>query len=318
VRSGRRALLALLAGALVPESVLAAASPARVVYIATPDDDGLWMLPALAERGYVEGANFRFIVRPVDSDGFDEVARRTIAEKPAVLLVGGVVRVQKLMKMTSTIPIVLLLGSDPVGAGLAKSLARPGYNVTGFSIETRAIAPITISLLRAIRPTLKRIVVVLPMGPTTMFRFGLSAFAEAAAAVGVSWEHRVATNAAELKGLFANVDPAEVAAFLSGKQAGLTYAEVTEIFNARRILTMAGLNPDWVEAGALMCYIRVIPEKDRHVAAVIDKLLRGIDAGSIPFETGDRDEFTINRTTAKKIGVAIPQEVLLRATRVID
>jgi putative ABC transport system substrate-binding protein len=315
----RRALLAIgTALALAPSRLLAAPSPARVVYIATPDDDGLWMLPALAERGYVEGANFRFIVRPVDSDGFDEVARRTIAEKPAVLLVGGVVRVQKLMKMTSTIPIVLLLGSDPVGAGLAKSLARPGYNVTGFSIETRAIAPITISLLRAIRPGLKRIVVVLPMGPPTLFRFGLSAFAEAAAAVGMSWEHRVATNAAELQALCAEGDPAQVAAFLGGKQAGMTLAEVAEIFNARRIVTMAGLNTDWVEAGALMCYVRVIPEKDRHIAAIIDKLLRGVAAGTIPFETGDRDEFMLNRATARRIGVAIPQEVLLRATRVID
>ena len=313
----RAALLSLLVLA-VPMRLLARGPAARVVYLSREGDDGQWLLPALAERGYIEGQGLRLSVRPVEGDAFDAAARKAVAENPDALMTGGVVRVRKLMALTRRIPIICMNGSDAVGAGLAKSLARPGYNVTGFSIEVRETAPIIISLVRALRPGLRRIVVVLPYGPATLLREGLRPMAEAAGAAGIAWEHKIAGTLQELDQAFAGEPGEQVAAFLAGVPPNVEPAEIAARLNARRIATISGLVPEWVEDGALMCYQRVVPDKPRRVAALLDKVLRGMDPGTIPFEVGDRDELVLNRATARRIGVTIPQEVLLRATRVID
>lgn len=312
----RRALLAALAaGTAAPAWGLDV--PRRVTLLTRPGDDGEWLRTVLAERGYVDGANLRLTVVPVEGPPFEAAARAAIAAKAELLMTGGVERVRLLMGLTTTIPIICTLGSDVVGAGLAKSLQRPGRNVTGFSIEVRDIAPITISLAKAIRPRLQHMVVVLPRGPLTLNEGGMRPLAEAARAAGITWGARIAATAAQAGAEFADLPGERTAAFLSGGPQAPGALEMLAALNERRILTIAGLVMEWVEAGALMSYVRSIADKPRRIAALVDKLLRGVDPGTIPFEVGERAEFALNLKTAKAIGVAIPQEVLLRATRVI-
>lgn len=311
----RRLLAAFAAGCVAP--VLGAEGPRRVTYIGRPGDDIDWLRATLAERGYVEGRTLRLTVHAVDPDGFRDVAREAVAARPEVLMAGGVVRVRELMSLTSTIPIVCVLGSDVVGAGLAKSLARPGRNVTGFSIEVREIAPITVSLARALRPAARRMVLVLGTGSARGNEQGLRPMAEAAREAGFTWEPRPTPTMQHVHALAAEGPGELTMAFLAGTPEDGDMAQVAQALNARRVASIGGLSAEWVEAGALMSYVRTIADKPRRVAALVDKLLRGADPGTIPFEVGERAEFTLNRATARAIGVAIPQEVLLRATRVI-
>jgi putative ABC transport system substrate-binding protein len=311
----RRFLAALAAGVAAP--AVARDGPRTIVYISRPGDEIGWLRNALAERGYIDGSNIRVDLRLVEADRFQALAADVVASKPEVVLVGGVERAQKMMALTRTIPIICTLGSDVVGAGLARSLNRPGYNVTGFSIEVREIAPISISLIRAMRPTVRRLVLVLPMGPATLYRQGLRPIAEAAEAAGIAWEPRVTLTLAELDRALAETPGEQTAAMLTSGIPTVAMPEMTSVVNARRVVSLAGLSPEWVEAGALMCYLRSIADKPRRMAAIIDKILRGADPGTIPFEVGDRSDLFLNRQTARLIGVTIPQEVLLRATRVV-
>jgi putative ABC transport system substrate-binding protein len=311
----RRALLAALAAGIAAPA-LGRDAPRRVTVIGRPADDYDWLRPLLAERGYVEGVNLQMLVFQAEGPAFQAAAQKAVASRPDLLITGGVVRVKQLMALTSTIPIICTLGSDAVGAGLANSLSRPGRNVTGFSIEVRDIAPITLRLLKSMRPGLKRMVLVLPTGPLTLNEGGLRPFAEAARAEGLSWEPRIAASAAQFEQAVAGSPGEQTAAFLSGG-AGPDASALLAVLNEKRVATLAGLDMDWVDAGALMGYVRNIPDKGRRLASLIDKILRGADPGTIPFEVGERSEFHLNVKTARLIGVTVPQEVLLRATRVI-
>jgi putative tryptophan/tyrosine transport system substrate-binding protein len=245
-----------------------------------------------------------------------EVAAEFVRLKVDVIVSYGTA-VPALREATSTIPIVFAIAIDPAGAGIVPSLARPGGNVTGLSIEQTEAAGKRLELLRAVLPHLHRLAVIANVAnPQTKQEIG--AVQTAARALGLELAplairraEDVATSFAALKG---QADALHIA------QDTLTNANRTQILTfalGARLPTIVS-SSDFVKAGALMSYGPNYPALFRRAAEYVDKILRGAIPGEIPVEQPTKFDLVINLTTAKAIGLALPESVLLRADEVIE
>jgi putative ABC transport system substrate-binding protein len=207
--------------------------------------------------------------------------------------------------------------ADPVANGLVASLARPGGNVTGLSNQSADIAGKRIELLREVVPSLRR----------------LAIMANIASSIGVL-EMRVVLAAAHTLGLDVamleireakDIAPA-IEALKGGADALYVVSEplvntnrvqINTLALAARLPTLHGLRP-YVEAGGLMSYGANIPNLFRRAADMVDKILRGTKPSDIPVEQPTKFDLVINLTTARTLGLQIPEKVLALADEVIE
>jgi len=218
---------------------------------------------------------------------------------------------------TSTIPIVFVLGNDPLGSGLVANLARPGGNVTGLSIQQTDIAGKRLQLLSEVVPRLRRLAVMADAN----FPEGVREIGEVQAAAH-TLGLEVATH--EIR------RPEDIAPAFEAirDRADALYVVVNALFNANRtrIITLALIarlpmilnTRDFVQAGGLMSYGPAFPAVFRRAAEYVDKILRGAKPGDLPVEQPTRFYLTINLTAAKAIGLTIPESPLSRADEVIE
>jgi len=233
----------------------------------------------------------------------------------AIVAVGSAVPTLK--QATAVIPIVFVLAVDPVGSGLVASLARPGGNVTGVSNQAVDLAGKKLEVFREVVPRLRRLAIMVDVGnPQAVLEMD---------------EVQVAARALGLEATTLEIRRAEdiAPAFEALKgQADAVYVVVDALVaaNRTRILTLAlGArlptvfnNRDYVQAGGLMSYGPNYPALFRRAADFGDKILRGTKPGDIPVEQPTKFELVINLTTAKAIGLTIPESFLLRADEVIE
>ncbi|MFZ0260351.1 MAG: ABC transporter substrate-binding protein [Pseudolabrys sp.] len=218
---------------------------------------------------------------------------------------------------TTTIPIVFAVGIDPVGSGLVTSLAKPGANVTGLSIQANELAGKRLELVREILPALHRLAIMfnadntqpaLEMGETQgeARRLGIEV-----APLAIRKAEDIAP---AFQGLKSRADAIYVAVdqlMVANQKRILTSAlekRIPTIFSAR----------DFVKAGALMSYGPNYSDLFRHSADYVDKILRGTKPGEIPVDQPTKFELVINLATAKTLGLTIPGSLLLRADEVIE
>jgi putative ABC transport system substrate-binding protein len=222
--------------------------------------------------------------------------------------------VPALKQATSSIPIVFALARDPVGGGLVASLARPGGNVTGLSTQAADTAAKRIGLLREVVPGLRRLAILTDAGSLS--------------------EQENATVLASTRALNLEIAlleirrPEDIAPAFTGLQADALYVGGSSLIaaNRTRIITLAlgarlptiFLARDYVHAGGLMSYGESAVDEFRRAAELVDKILRGTKPGDIPVEQPTRFELLINLTTAKAIGLTIPEAFLARADEVIE
>ncbi|MGC1825098.1 MAG: ABC transporter substrate-binding protein [Pseudolabrys sp.] len=272
----------------------------------------------MRELGWIEGRTIAIEYRWSEGrpERYAEIAGEFVRLKvDAIVTVGSAVPIVK--QATTTIPIVFAVGIDPVGSGLVASLAKPGGNVTGLSLQANDLAGKRLELLRQVVPQLRRLAI--------MFNAGNSQPA---------LEMRDTQAAAYTLGL--EVAPLEIRraediapAFQSLKtQADALYVAVDQLVvaNRTRILTLAlgarlptvFSTRDFVKAGAFMSYGPNYSDLFRHSADYVDKILRGTKPGDIPVEQPTKFELVINLTTAKALGLTIPEAFLLRADEVIE
>lgn len=315
----RAALAALVAGGLsLGTGAQGRDRIARVGFLARLDD-GAWLKAALAALGYVEGANYRLVMRHAEDAATQAAAAALVRDNVDALFAFGNARILHLRRYTRTIPIVCGEVSDAVALGLAKTLARPGGNVTGISYEVRDTSRGAILMVRRVLPRVRRIVAVVVRGREGMLREGMQVFAEEAAREGISWEFATLGPLAEYENAFAGIrEPQEVLAWLTSVPTEPGAGAVATFFRNARIATMGGAGDDWVRAGALMSFIRTLADRDRRIAAILDKVLRGTSPGDIPFEVPDRVEFTFNRATARLLGLQVSPEIAVRVTEWIE
>jgi putative tryptophan/tyrosine transport system substrate-binding protein len=272
----------------------------------------------MRELGWVEGRTVAIEYRWSEGrpERYAEIAAEFVRLKVDVILtVGSAVPIVK--QATTTIPIVFAVAIDPVGSGLAASLAKPGGNVTGLSIQANELAGKRLELLREVVPQLRRLAImfnadntqpVLEMGETQ---------AEARR-LGLEITPIAIRRADDIPPAFQDLRT----------KADAVYVAVDQLIvaNRARILTFAlderlptiFSERDFVKAGALMSYGPSYSDLFRHSADYVDKILHGTKPGDIPVEQPTKFELVINLTTAKTLGLTIPKPFLVRADEVIE
>jgi putative tryptophan/tyrosine transport system substrate-binding protein len=273
----------------------------------------------LRDLGYVEGKNI--VVEYMHSDGSQDrlpaVMAEVIRRQTDVIVTGGSQATRAAKEGTSTIPIVMAQDNDPLGAGFVASLARPGGNVTGLANLTAELSGKQLELLKEILPKLSRLTVFSdetePGNPRS-----LKETESAAKGFGVQLLY-VDVQAPK------DIDPAFRTA--ANKRAEALLVLPSPVMNQRRkeIVDLAAKSrlpaiyprAEYVEDGGLMMYGVNTNDLFRRAAIFVDKILKGAKPGDLPVEQPIKFDLLFNLNAAKKIGLAIPPNVLARADRVI-
>jgi putative ABC transport system substrate-binding protein len=282
-----------------------------------PDiEDALWV--RLRELGYVEGANLvverRYSAKP---EALPDLAAELVRLNPDVIVSRAVPANRAAKAATSTIPIVMATGIDPVREGIVVSYAKPGGNVTGMMFGGgTAIITQRLKLLKEVLPGFSRLAFV-PGIPGPAADNWLKDFGEVAPPLGVRIQVISVKDASNWNDAFAEM--------LGGQaQAFYVIESPTYIANAKHIADLAIKNRmpsmfgarQHVEAGGLISYGVDIPGVFRRAAEIVDRVLKGAKPADLPIETPPNFELVINTTTAKTLGVAIPDALLARAIKV--
>jgi putative ABC transport system substrate-binding protein len=275
-------------------------------------------LKGMQELGYVEGKHFLIEGRYANGR-FERVpglAEELVRLKVDVIVAEGNAANRAAQQATTTIPVVITVSPDPVGQGFAASLARPGGNVTGLAagdVVSKYLELITIAV-----PRLSRIAV-LSNPANAGHAERLQTILAAAQKAGVTVVPVDARNQEDIERAFARMAQERVkgVVILADTYFAEQEKRIAELALKRRLPSIFN-TPEYPEAGGLMSYGPDLNENFRHVATFVDKILKGAKPGELPFELPMRLHLVINRKTAKAIGLAIPQELLLRADRVIE
>ena len=272
---------------------------------------------ALAKLGWVEGQNLTVKRRFVGAVGeqLDMAAKELVAWHPDAIVALGTTDAEPLVALTRTIPIVVIVAPDPVGKGLAASLARPGGNVTGTASITGELQPKLIELAHELIPEATTVSVIGdPRNPGYV-----KPPTSISAAPGLKINIRHASRPEELDEAFAAAADGGDGA-VAVQFGALTFEErqrITALAIRYRIPTVYPLR-EYVEAGGLLSYGPVIRYNFERAAVLVDKLLRGSSPADLPIEQPTKFELVINQQTAKAIGVGVPEALLARADEVLE
>jgi ABC-type uncharacterized transport system substrate-binding protein len=273
----------------------------------------------LRELGWIEGRTVAIEYRWMEgrTERAAEFAAEFVRLKVDVIVTHSAVPVLAAKQATSVIPIVIAAAADPVGTGLVAGLARPGGNVTGLSLQATDLAGKRLELLREVVPGLRRMAIMANVGaPAAVVEIG--EVQAAARTVGLE----VATS--EIRRA-EDIAPAFEA--LKGRAEAL-YVAADPLINSNRlrinILALGARLPtmfplrEIVEAGGLMSYGTNFPDLFRRAADYVDKILRGAKPADLPVEQPTKFDLVVNLTTAKALGLTIPESFLLRADELIE
>ena len=278
------------------------------------------LVAGLRERGYLEGKNI--IIDDRGADGNYErlqiLATELVGMRVDLIIAASTVAVKAAQQATTAVPIVMVRTADPVGSGLVHSLSRPGRNVTGLSNLALDLSGKYVELLRAAIPKLSRVSVLVnpsnPVHPSWLQRIQMT---ENSNSIKISSFHAGSSN--EFARVFDAIDREHAGALIVLPDS-FFFAQAREMASLaaqHRLPTMFG-SREPVESGGLMSYGQNYAEHYFRAATYVDKILKGAKPADLPVEQATKIEFVINLKTAKAIGLAIPQDLLLRADRVIE
>ena len=274
----------------------------------------------LRDLGYVEGKNIVIDYRYAEGkfERLPDLAAELVHLKVDVILALGVPPTRAAKQVTTTIPIVMVGGSDPVRTGLIVSFARPGGNITGLSDLNVDLITKRLELLKEVVPKTSQVAVLLnPANPTNPMQ--LKETQRAAPELGVTLLILEIKEAKDLDSAFSTIrqERADALLVFSDPMFGFHQERIANLAVKSRLPTMLG-NRYYVEAGGLMSYGAANPDDTfRRSAIYVDKILKGANPGELPVERSTKLELVINLKTAKKIGLTIPSPVLARADRLI-
>jgi putative ABC transport system substrate-binding protein len=274
----------------------------------------------LRELGYTEGQNIviesrHAAMRPAL---LPDLAANLVLSKVDVIVAAGDPAIHAARHATSTIPIVMVAGADPVGSGLVTSLARPGRNLTGLSALSPELSGKRLQLLTESIPRVSRMAVFWnPADPAKALE--LREIQATGQALGVQLQLLEVRGPEDFESAFAAMarDRAEALIILGDP---LTLSHRMRIVDLAAKSRLPGIYDvqEFVEAGGLMAYGPSLPDLFRRAAAYVDKILKGAKPGTLPVEQPMKFELIINLKTAKALGLTIPQSVLFLADRVIQ
>ncbi len=275
----------------------------------------------LRDLGHVEGENIAIEYRWADGqdDQLPKLATELVRLKPDVIVTTGTPGALAAMQATNTIPIVMASAGDPVGAGLVASLARPGGNVTGFTILGPELEGKRLELLKQAVPELSRVAVLWnPSNPAIVSYF--ETIKNAGRALRISLDPVAEVRRAdELDNAFTAIASARphALAVLADRFLLAHRKRIVEFAAAKRL---PGMYPyrEYVDAGGLMSYAPSNIELFRGTATYVDKILKGAIPGELPVQEPTKFELIVNLKNAKASGIDVPTSLLLRADEVIE
>jgi putative ABC transport system substrate-binding protein len=323
----RRDLIVGLSGVVVSRAVARAQQPAKLPTIGflgpnTPEADSRRVaafVRRMGELGWVENRTIAIEYRW--AEGQVQHLAETVAElirlNVNVIVTSGTPPVVAAKRATSIIPIVFAAVGDPIGTGLVASLARPGGNATGLSIQATDLAGKRLELLREVVPGLRRLAIVAnaDASPAVLEMIEVQATARALGLEFATQEIRrledIAPALQSFKGraeaLYVCNDPLVTTNRIRMNTLALGMRLPT-IYNVR----------EFVEAGGLMSYGPNFLDLYRRAADFVDKILRGAKPADIPVEQPTKFDLVVNLITAKALGLEVPQPLLARADDVIE
>lgn len=324
----RREFLILAGTALATPGTLLAQPAARVYRIAILDDAiessraERWKLfrNRLRELGLIEGKNVVYEVRYARgaNERLPALAAELVALKPDVIVGSGTPTTIAAMKATSSIPIVFAVVGDPVGSGLVASLARPGGNVTGVSINTPEIGGKQLELLREMAPAAIRLALLTDVSNKS----SMAVFRQIeghARAMNVSIRLLDGRQRIELERSFETIKRERLQGFIVGtSRATVEHRDQIVQFAAKERLPVVYGRREYVDSGGLLSYSVDIQFGYVRGADYVHRILKGAKPADLPVEQSSNIRMVLNLKTARTLGLKIPDSVRLRADEVIE
>jgi putative tryptophan/tyrosine transport system substrate-binding protein len=327
----RRQFILLLGGAAAARPLAARAQqPAMPVigFLDSRSSDALaerlrGFRQGLRDTGYVEGENVMIVYRWADNqfDRLPVLAAELVRRQVAVIVTSGSPVVALAAKLASTtIPIVFLAGSDPVGLGLVASLARPGGNLTGINFFAAELEAKRLELVRELVPTATRIAVLInPANPVNVESTRLRDIETAARAMALQIEFLRASTSREIESAFAT---------FARERPDAIFVANDGFFNSRRVQLVQQAahyrvpaiytGREYSEIGGLMSYGANIADAYRQVGVYAGRILKGAKPADLTVEQSTKFELVINAQTARTLGLAVQPTLLARADEVIE
>ena len=274
---------------------------------------------ALRDFGYVEGRNITFEYRGAQGklDRLPELAAELVRLKPDVIVTSGDRPILAAREATRTIPIVMVLSSDPIGLGYIANLARPGDNVTGLTSMSRDLAGKRLELLKEVVPKISRVAILRdPRNPGT--GLALKETEVAGEFLKMHLQSLEVRHPDEFVNAFRSAAKERTQALIifAGGLINTHFSKVLDFAVKHRLPAMYTESESAI-AGGLMAYSTSIPDLFRRAATYVDKILKGTKPADLPVEQPMKFELVINLKAAKQIGLTIPPNVLARADKVI-
>jgi putative ABC transport system substrate-binding protein len=276
----------------------------------------------LQTLGWAEGRNARIDIRwttTSDASALQRFAKELVALQPDVIVSHNTPTTAALRQHTSTIPIVFVVVSDPVGSGFVASFPRPGGNVTGFTNIEPTMAGKWLELLKEAAPHVTRVAFLFNPATAPYAESYLRPFRAAAASVAVEAIATPVRDIAELE--------TAIAAQARTHNAGLVVmtdsflvshrAKITALAARYRVPAVYPFR-DFIDAGGLLFYGNDVLDSFQRAATYVDRILKGAMANDLPVQAPVKFELVVNVKAAKALGLTIPQTLLLRADRVIE
>jgi putative ABC transport system substrate-binding protein len=323
----RRAFLATLTGGLLAAPLAAEAQHAGkavrigVLSFGAPEPFREGFRQALLAHGYVEGRNLMVEYRWASgqTERLAGLAAELVRQDVDLIVASATPSIQAAAVATRTIPIVMAAAGDALQTGLVNNLARPGGNVTGFSLALIELAGKTVAVLREAVPHVRRIACVVHR-EDPLHRGFLSEVESSARRIGLHFRPFIMGDVRGLGGALASIGRDEATGvifqpiFAVDPQVRATVVRLTLEY---RLPAVSGLRR-FAEAGGFVAYASEFSDLPKRAAAYVDRLLKGARPGELPVERPTTFELVINLKTAKALGLTIPPSLLQRADQVIE
>jgi putative ABC transport system substrate-binding protein len=273
----------------------------------------------LRELGWIENRTVAIEYRWGEGrdERFAKIAAEFVRLKVDVILTYATPSSIAAKKATAVIPIVFAAAGDPVGTGLVASLARPGGNITGLSIQQTDLASKRLEILREVVPGLRTVAILANISsPNSVLEM---AEAQAAArTVGLAVVTSELRGVEDIAPAFDALKGRADALYVCGSPLLTSHrSQINTLALGVRLPTMHGFR-ELTEAGGLMSYGPNFPSLFRRAAEYVDKILRGAKPSDLPVEQPTKFDLILNLTTAKALGLTVPPSLLARADEVIE
>jgi putative tryptophan/tyrosine transport system substrate-binding protein len=272
----------------------------------------------LADLGWIDGRSVTIVYRWAEGRGdrYSEIAAEFVRLKVDVIVTAGSA-ILATKQQTSTIPIVFAVAVDPVGSGMVESLARPGGNVTGLSIQSTDLGPKRLELLREVVPGIRRLAILATVSYSAA-ALEMAVVQASARKIGLDTDTLEIRRAEDIAPVFEGLSGTVQALYVCNDSlASANRSRITALAISAHLPTVVS-NRDWAEEGGLISYGPNERDLFARAADYVDKILKGAKPGDIPVEQPTKFELVVNLKTAKAVGLTIPESFLSLADAVIE